>query len=49
MNLGWPQLIYLALLLVGLGHHLDKDGTPKTGNHDFFTSVILSSITLGLL
>jgi hypothetical protein len=32
-------LIYLGLMLLGLGMVLAKDGKPRTGNHSFFWSL----------
>jgi hypothetical protein len=49
VSLGLPQLIYLALSLVGLGIELAKHGEPKSGRHDALSSVIASGVIFGIL
>lgn len=46
---GWPQLIYLALLVLGAGMELARHGQPKTGEHNVITTLIASAIILALL
>lgn len=49
MMVGWPQGIYLALVLIGLGVAAAKHGQPKTGTYSFWVSLPASAILLGLL
>jgi hypothetical protein len=49
MYLGIPQVIYLILLMMGLGHSLVKDGQPKEGNHSFGWSLTSTIIILLIL
>lgn len=44
-----PQLIYLGLLLLGLGESLYKNGEPKTGKHSFGWSLVSSVIVVYIL
>lgn len=44
-----PQFIYLALMLLGLGIALAKDGEPKTGNHNFWATFIGECLLCSLL
>lgn len=44
-----PQLIFLALMIMGLGVALAKDGEPRDGHHSFFISLVVTSISAGLL
>ena len=41
--MGWPQYIYLGLLLLGAGISMEKHGTPKTGTNNFFTEGVISA------
>ena len=49
MNIGWPQLLILALLLVGTGVQLAKHGEPRGGKHSFWVALISDAILIGLL
>ncbi len=42
-------IIYLSLVLVGIGSEIEKHGKPKTGNHNIFISLFAQSIILFLL
>lgn len=42
-----PQLIYLALLFIGLGITFARHGKPKEGNHNAWHHLI--AVILGLL
>jgi hypothetical protein len=44
-----PALIYLALVILGLGIVLAKDGEPKTGKHSFWWQLVGTAIPCGLL
>lgn len=49
MNIGWPEGIYLALALMGIGISLAKDGQPETGTFSFFRSLGINILVGGLL
>lgn len=49
MNLGIPQLIYLALTMLGLGIAMAQHGEPKKGTVNAFHSIIATAILIGLL
>lgn len=50
MIIGWPQAIYLALLFIGLGIELARDGEPKKpGKHQFVPVLIVNALIFGLL
>ncbi len=49
MSIGAPELIWLILVLVGLGIEIERHGDPKTGHYDAFTSLIAAAIGFGLL
>ena len=48
MTLGWPQLVYLALTILGLGVAMAKHGEPR-GEHSFPTTFIASGIVIWVL
>lgn len=48
MHLGWPQLIYIALMFLATGGALAKHGESK-GTHNFGVALIADAITLSLL
>jgi len=49
MTFNTPQIIYLVLFFVGLGVELEKHGSPKTGTHNAWVSIIAGATILGLL
>jgi len=49
MIMNWPQLTYLALIGIGLGIALAKDGEPRDGKHNFIAFIIVHAITLYIL
>jgi hypothetical protein len=48
MRLGTPQIIWLALIFLGLGIDLAKHGEPRS-NTNFWTTLISSIIAFLLL
>lgn len=44
-----PVLIYLCIQFLGLGIDLSRHGQPKTGKHNFNTTVVAWLIVTGLL
>ena len=49
MYLGIPQMLYLILLLLGVGLAIGNHGKPKTGNENVWISIIGSGLVLALL
>ena len=49
LQLHAPQLIYIALLMIGIGIDTAKHGEPKTGNHNCTSSIIAAILTIALL
>lgn len=48
MNIGWPEGIYLALALIGLGWVVANDGKPRDP-HNAVSATLASALILGLL
>lgn len=46
--IGWPEGIFLGLLLLGLGYATAKDGEPRS-NYDVGASLLCVVITVALL
>lgn len=44
-----PQLLYLALSLMGLGITMAKHGQPQTGKHSFWISLTAAALMWSLL
>jgi choline-glycine betaine transporter len=44
-----PAIIVVALIAIGLGIELAKDGQPRTGYHNFFITLIAAGVNIGLL
>ena len=47
--MGVPQILYIALLALGVGVSLARHGQPKTGNESVWITLIGVSIQVGLL
>ena len=45
MNFGIFQIIYLALLAIGLLAAANQHGKPKTGTIDFFITLFASAVS----
>lgn len=45
----YAQIIYLFIVVLGLGIALAKDGQPKTDKYSFWGTVVATLISLGLL
>lgn len=39
MVLHWPQIVWLTLVLIGLGMSLEQHGKPRTGRHNVWLSL----------
>lgn len=48
-HLGWPQVIYVVLLLMADGYVLARNGEPRTGNYSFGYSIAGTALALSLL
>lgn len=44
--MSYPAMIYLALVFLGLGIHLAKDGQPRTDKYSFGWQLL--SVVIGL-
>lgn len=44
-----PSIVFLALVLLNLGITIFEHGKPKTGNNNFWISLIGNSITIAIL
>lgn len=49
MTLNAPQIIYLFLVILGLGICLERHGKPKTGEYNFFVDLFSAVLAFGLL
>jgi hypothetical protein len=49
INVGWPEGIYLVLLILTLGYTLAKDGQPKNDKYSFWATTLSAGLVLGLL
>lgn len=52
MHIGWPQAIFLALILFGAGHSAAKFGQQRTGSaaeYDIVDVLISPALVIGLL
>lgn len=52
MNIGWPQAIFLALMLVSLGHDLSQHGkpmAPQAGTYSAWGTIVAMVLSLALL
>lgn len=48
-NWGWPQFVYAALLVLGIGLEMGRNGKPKTGNHDLVSSILATAFIVSIL
>lgn len=47
--IGWPEGIFLFLVVLGIVLHLALDGKPRTGTYSFGANLISSILLLALL
>lgn len=47
--MGWPQVIYLALLLYGVLDATAHHGEPKRGNNNGWITMVSACISAGLM
>jgi hypothetical protein len=49
MTLHWPQIVLLVIIVLADGMALALHGKPKTGDHNFWSSILSTAIMLTLL
>lgn len=49
MIMHWPQLVWLALVMIGLGVDVARHGQPKTGKYNFWSSLAAIPIAIAIL
>jgi len=47
INFGWPQWVYIAIIITNLLIAANVHGKPRTGNHNFW--IALAGVTIGTL
>ena len=45
----WPQIIYLSLILLGLGLQIDRHGKPKDGTHNIWVDLFSTGLIMLIL
>ena len=48
-HVGWPQAIYLILVLVSLGVNIERHGKSRTVTENAWTSAIATVLVVALL
>lgn len=48
-NWGWPQWLYLSLMLVGLIVHAYMNGKPRVGKYEFGPHLVAVLISIFIL
>ena len=48
ISIGIPQLLYLALTVIGLATAAMQNGEPRTGNHSF-VGTLVATVLIGSL
>lgn len=49
MIMHWPQLVWLALVMIGLGVDVARHGRPKTGKYNLWASLAALLIAVAIL
>ncbi|QPB08675.1 hypothetical protein KB681_gp37 [Burkholderia phage Mica] len=49
MTLHWPQIVYLALSLIGIGVQCAKHGKPREGKENVFGTLFATAVVCWLL
>lgn len=49
MNIQAPQLVYIGLVVLGLGYSLARNGEPKKDNYSFGYTLFSSIVTILIL
>lgn len=47
--MGWPQITWLVIVMLGVGITLEQHGKPKTGKHNIWVTLVALGINVGLL
>ena len=45
----WPQIVWIFILIFGLGHSLYKHGQPKEGKENFWITLLAAIISFTLV
>lgn len=48
-HLGWPQLIYIVLAVIGLFVNIERHGRPREGTYNGVASFIATALFIWLL
>lgn len=48
-TLHWPQIVYIVMVVLGLGMTATNHGNKKMGKDNFFISLISSTIMISIL
>lgn len=49
MLLGWPQLTYLTLMILGIGMTAVKHGEAKSAEYNILTTLIVDAVMMFIL
>lgn len=49
ITLGIPQIIWIVLVIMGLGVEMAQHGKPRTGKHNFWTMLISFGLSIWIL
>ena len=49
MKLGWPQIVYICLIMMNLGMYLVKHGEKNNTKYNFFTCLLSNLISVWIL
>ena len=47
--MGWPQIVYIVLLTLGLGITMESHGKPRSGKTNFWVTLVCEGLVVGLL
>jgi uncharacterized membrane protein len=48
-HLGWPQWIYIVLMVIGLFVSIERHGRPREGTYNGVASIISAALGIALL
>lgn len=49
MTFYWPQIVYIVLVLLGLGIDFQRHGEPRTGKHNAWISLVANVLFFAVL
>lgn len=47
--MGWPQIIYLALILYSIFEAASHHGEQRTGRHNLWATLVSAALSVGLV